>query len=64
MKPKRKTHGGARPGAGRKLQAPDGQARRPKTVWLSPAEVEHCRQLAGGVSAAVRVLIARSMDAK
>jgi hypothetical protein len=60
--PARKTtHGGARPGAGRKRLAPDGQARSPATVWLSPAEREHCRQLAGGVSAAVRQLIARSM---
>jgi hypothetical protein len=58
---KKATHGGARHGAGRKLLAPDAQPRQPKTVWLSPAEVEHCRALAGTVSAAVQLLIARSM---
>jgi hypothetical protein len=63
MPKKKPAHGGARLGAGRKLSDPSG-ARRPKTVWLSPAEIEHCERLAGSVSAAVQLLLARSIAGK
>ncbi len=53
-KPKKPTHGGKRPGAGR--PAPDG-IRKAHTVQLNPKEIAFIREKYGSLTGAVRSLI-------
>lgn len=59
---KKKRHGGRRPGAGRKLTDPSG-AKRPVSVWLSPAERAHCEGIGNGSAGeGLRGLVVASMS--
>lgn len=58
---KKRSHGGARPGAGRKPLDP-ADRRRPVTVRLTIAECQHLETLGGTISEAIRMLIAASMS--
>ena len=57
----KKQRGGRRKGAGRPTTDPSG-AKRPITVWLAPAEREHCEQLGESAARGIRRLICASMS--
>lgn len=61
-KAKPKGRGGRRAGAGRPV-TDDSGAKRPVTIWLTPAEDAHLQQLGGSAQDGLRALIRASMGA-
>lgn len=57
LRKKTDRRGGVRPGAGRKPSDPSG-AKKPWTVWLSPAEQALCLRHGGTVQEGLRRLVA------
>lgn len=64
MPKRKKSHGGARQGAGRPAADP-AEKKRPVSVWLTPAELEHCKGLGdGSIGDGIKALITKSMRRK